>query len=152
MIRIPTPMVLFTKRPNNLFSWLVRKLTKQEYSHVLLLDVATWQTYESRLGGCRKQSGWHEKDVLVEVVTLPVLSEQQHAELIWRAESELGSAYDIPALLWFLLVIAARRVGVTIPPLHINPRWFLCSEYVWYILSGRKETITPDELFDRLKR
>jgi hypothetical protein len=65
-----------------------------------------------------------------------------------RAVSKLGSAYDVPALLWFLFYLLATRKGWAVPRLSINPKWMLCSEYVHYIVTGETETVTPGDLYD----
>lgn len=148
-------MVVFTRRPGSLFSWLTARLMGTEYSHVLYLDHETWQTYESRLGGCRSQPGFNPRDAIVHVHLVKdsrnQVAQRHSLSRLVRADSKLGTAYDVPALLWFLLVLLSARLGLNIPRLHINPRWMLCSEYVWYILSGKNETLTPAELHAKLQ-
>lgn len=63
-------------------------------------------------------------------------------------EAQCGSSYDVPALLWFLFYLWATRKGWEVPRIVINPKWLLCSEYVHYILTGREETVTPQDIYE----
>jgi hypothetical protein len=136
--------VLFTKRTRNPFSWAVRKLTDKPYSHVAVeIDGLV---YEAVLGGCRVRTKavfmGHNELMLSIPVALPIQA------CGMRAWEKVGKAYDIPALFWFLLFLLCRRVGIKLPALKINPKWLICSEYAWYILTGELKTVVPAEVAD----
>ena len=134
----------FTYRPYNLFSWLVRTLTGQAYSHVAI-QMEDGLVYEAVLGGCRRQTldQFLHKNYVAHVAYLPGETPLMHM----RAVNKLGASYDVPALLWFLLFLMADRLGWEIPRLVINPKWLLCSEYVHYIVTGDLETVTPKDIY-----
>jgi hypothetical protein len=134
--------ILLTKRPRNLFSWIVCALTGKPFSHVAV-EVYGF-VFEAVLGGCRvrPEAAFWEHNELVLSIPLPRPPLAGHT----RAWEKIGKAYDIPALFWFLLVLLCRRVGIKLPALKINPKWLLCSEYAWYIMTGEIKTVTPDEV------
>jgi hypothetical protein len=137
--------LIFTYRPYNLFSWLVRKLTGQRYSHVAV-QMHDGLVYEAVLGGCRRQR-LHDflKHNHVEAV---VYTEDATPLMHSRAVSKLGATYDVPALIWFLFYLWATKRGWEVPRITINPKWLLCSEYVYYILTGDTQTVTPEDVYN----
>lgn len=137
--------LLFTYRPYNLFSWLVRYVTKQPYSHVAI-QLADGNVYEAVLGGCRKQS--LHQFLLHNHVAAVSYVEGETPIIHNRARTKLGASYDVPALLWFLFYLWATRKGWEVPRIVVNPKWLLCSEYVHYILTGREETVTPQDIYE----
>lgn len=141
-------IVYFTKRNYNFFSWTVRIATGKSYSHVAVqLDQ---YVYEAVFGGVRKVhwSEFYERNWIVDSHYVEC-NEFIAAE---RARDKLGKAYDIPALIWFLVVLFANKLGITIKQIKINPKWFLCSEYVWYIMKGKLKTVTPEQIYLEVTR
>lgn len=129
------------------FSYLVRWITGQRYSHVAV-ELESGTVYEAVGSGCRKVSReqFFAKNQIVQV-------DYVHAEgyAKERAEAMLGRAYDVPAIIWFLVVCLWERwTGRKLPRLTLNPRWLICSEYVWYILTGQTATLTPKDVHDLL--
>lgn len=139
-------IVYFTRRDYNPFSWAVRKATGVDYSHVAIGTENT--VYEAVLGGVRAvpTATFLKHNIVVDTLASP---EDSLAAFI-RARSKVGKAYDVPALFWFLFTLTAARVGIKVPKLSINPKWLICSEFVWYVISGKTETLSPPELHARI--
>lgn len=132
-------MIVYFTYKLSVFSLLVRFLTKQEYSHVAIY--IDGYVYDATIKGCQKQrlANFLKNNYVVEAIRLP---QGDHSQQLQRAISKLGTAYDVPAILWFLLFL----LGARLPRLTINPRWLICSEYAWYILTGETKTVTPQEV------
>lgn len=136
--------VFFTAKVHP-FSYLVRLVTGQRYSHVAV-ELSDGRVYEAVGSGCRvvSRQEFFKRNQVVEVHY--VVAEPYAEE---RARSLLGRAYDVPAILWFLLVCLFERLtGKKLPRLTLNPRWLICSEYVWYIVYAQLATVTPKDLHE----
>jgi hypothetical protein len=140
-------IVYFTRRDYNPFSWAVRTVTGKPYSHVAVgIDGFV---YEAVLGGVRKVSVYDftNHNVIVDAARVEV----DNFVVFSRAMEKIGKTYDVPALFWFLIMLTAQRFKIKVKPLRINPKWFICSEYVWYILKNEIRTVTPEQIYLEVK-
>lgn len=140
-------IVYFTKRDYNFFSWAVRTVTSKSYSHVAVgID---GYVYEAVLGGVRKISVYDfaKHNVIVDAARIEV----DRPAVLARATEKIGRTYDVPALFWFLIMLTAQRFNMQLRPMRINPKWFICSEYVWYIIKNEIRTVTPEHIYLEVK-
>lgn len=125
----------FYKGKGNFFDALVRLVTRSEYSHCeIVIDGVCWSS-SPRDGGVRRtqinlQSGhWDVIDLVG----------NEEAVSLWFKSRE-GASYD-----WIGLI---RTVIPFFP--HSKTKWF-CSEACGAALGINASTLSPQDLFDRLR-
>lgn len=138
--------IYFTARLS-LFSLLVCWLTRKPYSHVAI-GMPDGYVYEATWTGVHRIRlvDFFKKQQIKAVFPL----DRHPLEHLLRAKELLGRAYDVPAILWFLVVLLLARINIKVPRLTINPRWLICSEYVWYVVTGEYKTVTPDDVYEKI--
>ena len=137
-------MNIIFRKSNKLGSKIIRLFTKEEWSHVGV-SFDENEVYHADSKGVHKitlEEFCKDSEFLI-------IDKIHNEEMINRANSKLGSKYDFGAILWLAIYLPLFRIGIKLPKTTINPKWFLCSEFVEYVIYGTITTSTPGELLNR---
>ena len=132
-------------------SWLIRRLTKEDASHIAL----SWGGYvlHSNLFGVHWESleSFKKRDSIVEELAIG----EDVTKLLLFSISLAGKAkYDFLGLLYCGLRLALRGIGIHLPKKNL---WaitgmYLCTELVSLYTEGMADDLSsPRKLFDQLK-
>ena len=146
-------IIHFSYSPNNIFSWIIRKVLKSEFSHSSI-EIDGF-IYESAWGGVHitEKEKWTKAHVVISL-TLDVTPEEKR-----RLISKLNRHDDKPygtLTLFGVLIYHAFSIKL----FNDKNKSFTCSEYVYVALKKAEiihvkvlspDYITPPELFTILR-
>lgn len=132
-------MKLIFTRKKSLVSWLIRKFTDSEASHVVVGGLSFYGQeviLHSTHGGLRVDvlEVWIERTNSVIIEEWEVLPDVSGALPILSAK--LGSKYDLANLFGNALSILLQKVGIRVRNLLADPNRFVCSELVVHLDPG----------------
>jgi hypothetical protein len=151
--------IMFVRSPK-IGSWLIRKVTGEDCSHVAIY-CPEYGVFESTFSGVRQVSldqFLNEHDVC-HTINYQVPSPVRHNThmMMWRLSKLVGqkAGYDYGALVFLALRLAARKLWLPFPKKNLwqQTGMFLCVELVTKAVYGTEDSmLTPHQLYNKLQR
>lgn len=135
---------------NNPLSWIIRKLTKEDGSHIAV----AWQGWvlHSNLKGVQwqREEDFEAHGKVIDHIELP---DDPVKLLHFSAAYVDHGKYDFGGLLYCAIRLCLRGVGIRLPKKNLwsMTGMFMCTELVSSFVYGEEDSMaTPRQLFDQI--
>ena len=140
--------ILFTTG-NNLLSWIIRKITREECSHVVM-QFGELVVHSDLLGvRVERLDKFMERTRIIHSLDW---DDSLNTHLLYHVLTKhLGKGYDIGAFIYLGLRLMCR----CFPKVNLwqTSGMFLCTEFVTEVISQEEDSmITPCKLYEKLKK